>query len=169
MKWPKLRAIVAASFMAFATPLAHAAEAMAPSALEGSSFIYADTPPPSAYDLRDGSSLTPQFVSEDHAFIAQGMKSLLMLSAVILLAYFCLKILKRFMDKSGFSSSGDELKVLKRVALDSKNSVHIVQVNKRYFLVGTSEHTICNLAELNQEDIVQKPKKDLPTEVSPHG
>ncbi len=168
MKWPKLRAIIAASFLAFATPAAYAEETF-PTSLEGSSFIYADTPPPSAYDLSDGGSLKQHFVSEDHAFIAQGMKSLLMLSAVILLAYFCLKILKRFMDKSGFSSSGDDLKVLKRVALDSKNSVHIVQVQKRYFLVGTSEHSICNLAELNPEDVAQKPVKDSPTEVSPHG
>ncbi len=170
MKWPRLSAILAAAFFTFSPLITQAEEAKTVSpAAEGSSFIYADTPPPSAYDLSDGNSLRNSFVSEDHAFMAQGIKSLLVLSAVILLAYFCLKLLKRFMDKSGFSSSGEDLRVIKRVALDAKNSVHIVQINKRYFLIGTSEHSICQLAELKPEDIIAKSPQELSAEVSPHG
>lgn len=132
---------------------------------------YRDQPPESARGTSTNGLNGQQLVSEDHVYIAQGLKSLVILAAVIALAYLCLRLLKHFMDKGGIGGNANQLQTIARTNLDQRNCVHVVQVNKRYFLVGTNEHAISLLAELGPDDIISKQSACPPTitEVSDHG
>ena len=110
-------------------------------------------PPPSQYDLllkQRGALPQPP---PERAFIAQGLRTLVVLALVVALAYLSLRLLRRFMGKGVLKGSGDEIRVLARTYVEPKRTLLIVQVGSRFFLIGSAEQGMVMLAELEAKDV----------------
>ena len=78
---------------------------------------------------------------------------LLCVMTVAALAYWFTKnvVGKRMLP--GYFGSGENMKVLSVLNLGKNQRIAVVQVGKRYFLLGIAEQSISLLSELSQEEV----------------
>ena len=71
--------------------------------------------------------------------------------AVLFAAYW----LTRFIgSKMSYSNTARHIKVLDRVFLGNEKSICIIEVGKRFFIVGVTKHHIEPIGELDESDLV---------------
>lgn len=93
-------------------------------------------------------------------FWASVAKLLLALPAVILLAYLSLRLTATLSRERG----GASIEIIEKTALNKNQYLCIVKVGERYHLVGTSEHGMTLLRDVEDHEIVAKP---IPVSLKP--
>lgn len=78
------------------------------------------------------------------------VQMVLVLLAVCALAYVLLRWGLRRFERSGALRAGG-MRVVERLGLEPRRSLFVVEVARRYFLLGTSENGIALLAEIDAE------------------
>ncbi len=71
--------------------------------------------------------------------------------AVLLAAYLVTKLLG---SKLSYSSTARHIKIMDRVFISSDKSICIVQIGKRYFVLGVTNHHIDAISELEESDLL---------------
>ena len=92
-------------------------------------------------------------------------QTVLALAAVCLLAYIVLRFgLKRLY---GVGRGGDKalMRVVERLPLDPRRSIHLVEVAGRYVLLGTSESGVSFLTEIDGQSLAHSMEE--PTSAAP--
>ncbi|OGQ46224.1 MAG: hypothetical protein A3I05_03425 [Deltaproteobacteria bacterium RIFCSPLOWO2_02_FULL_44_10] len=80
------------------------------------------------------------------------------LAAVTVLAIFILKFIVPRMGMTKRFKRNQLFQVHGRFALEPKKNLYLLEVAKKYFVIGTSESGIDKIAELESHDIEDQPK-----------
>ena len=83
-----------------------------------------------------------------------GVALLKMVAALVLvcvLAYLALRLARRYL--VGTRGEAGLLRVVERCPLSARQSLWVVEVGRRYFLLGASDGVIAKLAELDPEEV----------------
>ena len=94
--------------------------------------------------------------------LTETLPMLATLIVVILIILYLSYLFSKFVARSSLkmNSRAQSIKILDRAAVGTDRSIDIIQVNKRYFLIGNTPSGMVCLAELSQEDIVLEKKEN---------
>jgi len=77
------------------------------------------------------------------------MLGIVTISAIVILKYVVPRLgIVRRLKKNNFFT------IIARFSLDARKKLYVVEVGKRYFVIGASEHAINMLAELKRDDVM---------------
>jgi flagellar protein FliO/FliZ len=86
------------------------------------------------------------------------LKVTLALALVCLLAYVALRLLRRLSGLGGGAGSG-ALRIIERCPLSPRQTLWLVEVAGRYFLLGATDQQVTRLAELEPGTIPPPPER----------
>lgn len=89
------------------------------------------------------------------SFTALIIKLIIILVVICLLAFVVLKFILPRVGVLRTQGKATTISVLSRRALDPKKHLWIIQVGKRYFLLGSADGAVNNLAELDAKDVLE--------------
>ncbi len=113
--------------------------------------LFADEPPPRGDTAGDKRSETPPNETPTSFWVSNLLRTVLVLAAVLLLAYLILnKGLARLMKLTGVSVTGKHMTLIERLPLDQRHSLYLIEVSGRRYVVGTGEHTTSLVAKLDE-------------------
>jgi flagellar biosynthetic protein FliO len=93
---------------------------------------------------------------QDLNFGMLALRMFFFLGIVLVLIYFVLrKLLPFFMQAPAFRQR--TVKVIERLAVDQKRSLLVVEIQERFYLLGSAEGQINVLMELDREKMVAQP------------
>lgn len=89
--------------------------------------------------------------SDSLALFGQVVFTVIVFIFVVLLAYYATKLLA---SAKILKSGGNNVRLIERVAVSQTNSVQLIKVGEKYFLIGVAKDHVSFLAEVNKEDIM---------------
>jgi flagellar biosynthetic protein FliO len=93
---------------------------------------------------------------QDLNFGMLALRMFFFLGIVLVLIYFVLrKVLPFFMQSTTFRNR--TIRIVERVPVDQKRSLLVVEIQERFYLLGSAEGQINVLMELDREKIVAQP------------
>ncbi len=113
----------------------------------------------SQIDISNGNNWSSTF-----EMLGQFFFLIVIFAAILFLAFFSTKKLASF-KMNGRGGAG--MKIIETMAVGSQNSVQLIKIGKKYFLIGVSKENISFLAEINECDIPVREEKEKKTEKFP--
>ncbi|MBP7462550.1 MAG: flagellar biosynthetic protein FliO [Candidatus Delongbacteria bacterium] len=80
------------------------------------------------------------------------VKIILILILLAVMLYGLVYVLKRYLYRTGPVKNHNLIHLKETFYLAPKSKIHLLQVGKKYLLIGENEHSIHSLADLSQED-----------------
>ena len=80
------------------------------------------------------------------------IKTILAMSFILALAYVVIRYLFPLF-RMGAQTKGSRIKIIDRAGLEPRRALYIVQIGKKTVLLGTSEHGLSKLMDLQEGDL----------------
>jgi len=81
------------------------------------------------------------------------VKIILVLILLVVMLYGLVYFLKRYLYRTGPVKNQNLIHLKETLYLAPKSKIHLLQIGKKYLLVGENEHSIHALMDLSQEDV----------------